>query len=67
MMFAGLGWLTFLLPSLANSLAPYNMIPGGIGELSLTLWLLVKGVNVPRWREQETGAATPRAPVPLNT
>ena len=52
MMFAGIGWLTFLYPPLANSLAPFNMIPGGIGELSLTLWLLVKGVNVQRWSEQ---------------
>jgi hypothetical protein len=52
MVVAGLGWLTFISPPLANSLAPYNMIPGGIGELSLTLWLLVKGVNVQRWREQ---------------
>jgi hypothetical protein len=67
MMFAGVGWLTFLFPPLANSLAPFNMIPGGIGELSLTLWLLVKGVNVQRWREQETGAGTRRDPVPLNT
>jgi hypothetical protein len=67
MMFAGIGWLTFLFPPLANSLAPFNMIPGGIGELSLTLWLLVKGVNVQRWREQETGAGTRRDPVPLNT
>ena len=56
MMFAGLGWLTFLFPPLANSLAPYNMIPGGIGELSLTLWLLVKGVDVPRWKKQASGA-----------
>jgi hypothetical protein len=52
MVLAGLGWLTFLSPPLANSLAPYNMIPGGVGELSLTLWLLVRGVNVQRWNEQ---------------
>ena len=52
MLFAGFGWLTFLLPALATSLSPYNMIPGAIGELSLTLWLLVKGVNLPRWNEQ---------------
>ena len=56
MMFAGVGWLTFLFPPLANSLAPYNMIPGGLGELSLTLWLLVKGVNAPRWTEQASAA-----------
>jgi hypothetical protein len=67
MMFAGIGWLTFLFPPLAHSLAPFNLMPGGIGELSLTLWLLVKGVNVLRWREQETRAGTPREPVPLNT
>lgn len=57
MVFAGLGWLTFLSPPLANSLAPYNMMPGAIGELSLTLWLLVKGVNVQRWKEQVSAAA----------
>jgi hypothetical protein len=53
MLFAGLGWLTFLFPPLANSLAPYNMLPGGIGELILSLWLLIKGVNVRRWNAQE--------------
>ena len=52
MMAAGVGWLTFLLPLLAQSLAPFNMLPGAIGELSLTLWLLVKGVNLQRWQEQ---------------
>jgi hypothetical protein len=52
MMFAGIGWLTFLSPPLANSLTPFNMIPGAIGELSLTFWLLVKGVNVQRWNQQ---------------
>ena len=57
MVFAGFGWLTFLFPPLANSLAPYNIIPGGIGELSLTLWLLIKGVNVQRWREQASATA----------
>jgi hypothetical protein len=57
MMFAGVGWLTFLFPPLANSLAPFNMIPGGIGELSLTLWLLIKGVNLDRWNERAHAAA----------
>jgi hypothetical protein len=57
MVLAGFGWLTFLFPPLANSLAPFNMIPGGVGELSLTLWLLIKGVNVERWNEQASAAA----------
>jgi hypothetical protein len=52
MLFAGLRWLTFLFPPLAQTLAPFNMLPGAIGELSLTLWLLIKGVNVPRWQAQ---------------
>jgi len=57
MVFAGLGWLTFLSPPFAQSLAPYNMIPGGIGELTLTLWLLSRGVNAQRWREQATAGS----------
>lgn len=45
MMFGGLGWLTFMSPSLARSLSPYNFAPGMIGEGALTLWLVVKGVR----------------------
>jgi hypothetical protein len=52
MVFAGLGWLTFLSPPLARSLSPYIMMPGALGEISLTLWLIVTGVNVQRWKEQ---------------
>ena len=52
MAFGGLGWLTFLSPPLAKYLSPYNMVPGILGEGSLTLWLLVFGVNAQRWREQ---------------
>ena len=58
MVVAGVGWLTFLLPPLAHSFAPFNMLPGAIGELSLTLWLLIKGVNVQRWKEQRDTALT---------
>ena len=54
MAFGGLGWLTFLSPPLANYLSPYNLAPGILGELSLTLWLLVRSVNVPGWREQDS-------------
>ncbi len=52
MAFAGLGWLTFLSPSLANYLSPYNMFPGLLGEGALTVWLLVVGVNVSKWEEK---------------
>jgi len=53
--FAGLGWLTFLSPPLANHLSPYIFAPGILGEGSLTLWLLVIGVNEQRWEEQASG------------
>jgi hypothetical protein len=62
MLFAGLGWLTCLLPPLAESLAPYNVIPGSLGEISLTLWLLMKGVNVQRWNVQASAKAESRMP-----
>lgn len=52
MALGGLGWLTFILPQLAGSLAPYNFAPGMIGEGALTLWLLIMGVNEQRWKEQ---------------
>ncbi len=47
----GAGWLTFLSPSLGGYLFPYNVVPGVVGEVSLTLWLLVKGLDVRRWKE----------------
>jgi hypothetical protein len=56
MAFGGLGWLTFVSPPLANYLSPYNMAPGILGEGSLTLWLLVMGINVQRWKEQASTA-----------
>ena len=52
MAFAGMGWLTFLWPPLANYLSPYILAPGIIGEGVLTLWLLAVGVNDQRWVEQ---------------
>ena len=52
MALAGLGWLAFLYPPLANSLSPYVLVLGFLAELLLMLWLLVKGVNVQRRKEQ---------------
>jgi hypothetical protein len=51
MAFAGLGWLIFLSP-LASPLSAYLKILGFLAEASLMLWLIVKGVNVKRWKEQ---------------
>ncbi len=54
--FACLGLLTFLYPPLASSLIPYNLAVDALGELSLTLWLIVMGVNSERWKEQASAA-----------
>jgi hypothetical protein len=52
MMVAGLLWLIFLYPPLANHVLVVIEAPGFLAELALMLWLLVRGVNVQRWKEQ---------------
>jgi Domain of unknown function (DUF4386) len=54
---AGVGWLTFLSPPLANYLLTILEAVGFAAEASLMLWLLVMGVNVQRWNEK-AGAAS---------
>jgi hypothetical protein len=53
----------FLSPPLANHLMPYNTAVGAIGEISLTLWLLVVGVNVQGWKRQAADGSKPMAKV----
>jgi hypothetical protein len=55
-MFAGLGWVTYLSPPLAHHLSPDNLALGILGQESVMLWLLVMGVNEQRWTEQATAA-----------
>jgi len=52
MAIAGLGWLTYLSPPLANYLSPYNLGIAIAAEGLMMLWLLVMGVNVQRWNQQ---------------
>jgi hypothetical protein len=57
MQIAGLSYLTnsftlVLAPALANRLFPAILLPAFVGEASFCLWLLMKGVNVPKWQEQ---------------
>jgi hypothetical protein len=52
---AGLSYLTnsfalVLAPAFANRLFPGILLPAFVGEASLCIWLLVKGVNVPKWK-----------------
>jgi hypothetical protein len=51
MALAGVGWLIFLSP-LASRLSVYLKILGFVAEASLMLWLIVKGVNISRRKEQ---------------
>lgn len=36
-------------PQLSASLYPWTLLPGFISEVTLCVWLIAKGVNVPRW------------------
>ena len=58
MVIAGLGWLIFLYPPLAERLFVCIAIIGVIAEALLMLWLLVIGVNTDRWREQAATSKT---------
>jgi hypothetical protein len=54
---AGLGYLTnsfvlILYPAIVNSVFLAIILPVLIAETSLSLWLLVKGVNVEKWNER---------------
>lgn len=49
---AGLGWMTFLVPPLAEYLMRPLEVLGGLGEIPLVLWLLIMGINSERWAER---------------
>ncbi len=47
---------SFLSPAFAAHLLPFIIPAALLGEGSLTVWLLLIGVNVPRWNEQANAA-----------
>jgi hypothetical protein len=54
---AGLGYLLFIWPPLGDRLFfPFILVPGVVGEGSLTLWLLLVGVNAERWTQRASSA-----------
>jgi hypothetical protein len=55
MALAGVGWLIFLSP-LADPRSTYLKILGFLAEASLVLWLIVRGVNIPREKEQASAS-----------
>jgi hypothetical protein len=45
----------FLAPAVAAKLFPAILVPAAVAELSLALWLLVKGVDEAKWRSLQGG------------
>jgi hypothetical protein len=56
MMLAGVVAATFLWPPFALAHLAVILSLGGIAELALMLWLIVKGVDGTKWRERRAGA-----------
>ncbi len=46
-----------LAPTLAGHLFPWLYLPPFVAELSLALWLLIRGVDVQKWRESFDASA----------
>lgn len=68
MVFAGLGWLVYMIPALPHYLSLAVMVLGFLAELSLCLWLLAMGVNVEGWKQQAGATkAAIQAEEPLST
>ena len=56
MLLVGFGYLTFVWPPLGDQLfVPYILVLALLAEGSLTLWLILFGVNTERWTAQATG------------
>ena len=55
---SGLGWLTYAYPPLGSALFYYLIVLAMLGLLLTAGWLMVRGVDEQRWREQSgrTGA-----------
>jgi len=62
MAIAGLGWLTYLSPTFAAHLSPWNLAAAILGQQLVMLWLLVKGVKNERWQQQASPWFLPLAP-----
>ena len=61
MQIAGLSYLTacfaaLFAPAFADLITPFILLPPLIGESSFCLWLLLKGVNIAKWKERVSAA-----------
>lgn len=53
---SGLGWLIYLFPPVAHPLFPFIAAASALGEIPVEFWLMVRGVNAQRWKEQASVA-----------
>jgi Domain of unknown function (DUF4386) len=61
---AGLCYLTnsfalLLAPDFQDRIFPAILVPAFVGELSLSLWLSLKGIDVAKWEETVSASASP--------
>ncbi len=61
MAIGGVGYIANIFASvipldIASRLFPYVMLPAGVAELGLSLWLIVVGVNAAKWRSRAVAA-----------
>jgi hypothetical protein len=49
----------FIAPALEAIIFPAILLPAGLAELSLCLWLMLFGVNVAKWKEQANRLPSP--------
>jgi hypothetical protein len=57
MQLAGVSYLiacfsALFAPELSDRISPAILLPALMGESSFSLWLLIKGVNIAKWRER---------------
>ena len=65
---AGLSYLTnsfalLLAPSFATAIFPAVLVPAFVGELTVSLWLIFKGVNARQWEQRVVSIRARRAPI----
>ena len=58
MVLSGLGWLVYRLPAAPKLLSGHIRGFDFLVEVLLALWLLVKGVDLPRWNTQAAASAS---------
>jgi hypothetical protein len=44
------GFISFLSPALENHVFPYILFPCPVGEILISLWLAVMGINLAKWQ-----------------